>query len=135
MADISLSEEQKDVVRRYVAAWRRWRPGIRGFARLEDDLAKRYEVLVDGIAVDSRPGGPVITADAKDNNFYAAIFGNNDDAMPDMTADELEQARRYIIDGEGAIPIRRWRERKLGPQILVGDRHEEPDFPPLPPAA
>ena len=135
MADVALSEEQKDVVRRYVTAWRRWRPGIRGFARLEDDLAKRYDVLVDGIAVDSRPGGPVITADAKDRNFHAAIFGNDDEAMPDMTADELEQARRYIIHGEGAIPIRRWRERKLDQQILVGDRHEEPDFPPLPPAA
>ena len=104
-------------------------------ARLEDDLAKRYDVLVDGIAVDSRPGSPVITADAKDRNFHAAIFGNDDDAMPDMTTDELEQARRYIIHGEGAIPIRRWRERKLDPQILVGDRHEELDFPPLPPAA
>ena len=135
MADIALSEEQKDVVRRYVTAWRRWRPGIRGFAPLEDDLAKRYDVLVDGIAVDSRPGRPVISVDAKDRDFYAAILGNDDEAMPDMTADELEQARRYIIHGEGAIPVRRWRERKLDPQILVGDRHEELDFPPLPPAA
>ena len=90
MADIALSEEQKDVIRRYVTAWRRWRPGIRGFARLEDDLAKRYEILVDGIAVDSRPGRPVIKADAKDRNFCAAIFSNDDEAMPDMTADELE---------------------------------------------
>jgi hypothetical protein len=135
VADIALSEEQKDLVRRYVTAWRRWRPGIRGFARLEDDLAKRYEVLVDGIAVDNRPGRPVITADAKDKDFYAAIFGNDDDAMPDMTADELEQARQYIIHGKGAMPVRRWRERKLDPQILVGNRHEEADFPPLPPAA
>jgi hypothetical protein len=135
VAEIVLSEEQKDVVRRYVTAWRRWRPGIRGFARLEDDLAKRYEVLVDGIAVDNRPGRPVIRADANDKSFCAAIFGNDDDAMPDMTTDELEQARRYIIHGEGAVPVRKWRERKLDPRVLIGDRHEEADFPPLPPAA
>jgi len=135
VAEVALSEEQKDVVRRYVTAWRRWRPGIRGFARLEDDLAKRYEILVDGIAVDSRPGRPVIKADAKDTNFCAAIFSNDDEAMPDMTADELEQVRRYIIHGEGTVPVRKWRERKPGPRVLIGDRHEEPNFPPLPPAA
>ena len=26
-----------------------------------------------------------------------------------MTPDELEQARHYIIEGEGAVPVRRWR--------------------------
>jgi hypothetical protein len=44
--------------------------------------------LLTGIAVDNRPGRPVISADAKDENFHAAIFGNDDDAMPDMTADD-----------------------------------------------
>src|ERR1043166_7323408 len=62
MAEIALSEEQKGVVRRYVQTWRRWRPGIRAFAHLEDDLEKRYEVLVDGIAVDNRPDHPVVAA-------------------------------------------------------------------------
>ena len=57
------------------------------------------------------------------------------EAMPDMTADELEQVRRYIIHGEGTVPVRKWRERKPGPRLLIGDRHEEPDFQPLPPAA
>ena len=108
MAYITLTEQQKDVVRRYVAAWRRCQPGIRGFASLEDDMAKCCDVLVDGIAVDNRPGHPVISADAKDENFYAAIFGNDDDAMPDMTTDELEQARQYILHGEGAMPVRKW---------------------------
>ena len=108
MAYITLTEQQKDVVRRYVAAWRRCQPGIRGFASLEDDMEKCYEVLVDGIAVDNRPGRPVISADARDENFYAAIFGNDDDAIPDMTADELEQARHYIIRGAGVMPVRKW---------------------------
>ena len=91
-----------------MTAWRRWQPGIRGFASLEDDMAKCCDVLVDGIAVDNRPGRPIISADAKDENFHAAIFGNDDDAMPDMTADELEQARQYILHGDGAMPVRKW---------------------------
>ena len=122
MAEVTLTEQQKDVVRRYVTAWRRWQPGIRGFASLEDDMAKCYDVLVDGIVVDNRPGGPVISADAKDNNFYAAIFGNDDDAIPDMTADKLEQAREYIIRGEGVMPVRKWhmlRKSTLTPSSVV----------------
>ena len=47
MAEVILTEQEKDVVRRYVAAWRRCQPGIRGFARLEDDMEKCYDVLVD----------------------------------------------------------------------------------------
>ena len=108
MAYITLTEQQKDVVRRYVAAWRRCQPGIRGFASLEDDMEKCCDVLVDGIAVDNRPGRAVISADARDENFYAAIFGNDDDAIPDMTPDDLEQARLYIIRGEGEMPVRKW---------------------------
>ena len=108
MAYITLTEQQKDVVRRYVAAWRRCQPGIRGFASLEDDMEKCCGVLVDGIAVDNRPGRPVISADAKDENFYAAIFGSDDDAIPDMTPDDLDQARLYIIRGEGEMPVRKW---------------------------
>jgi hypothetical protein len=110
MAEMVLSEQQKGVVRRYVETWRRWRPGIRAFARLEEDLDKRYEILVDGIAVDDRPDGPVISADGKDHRFHAAIFGNDDTAVPEMTADELKQARRYIIEGRGNLPVRQWRE-------------------------
>ena len=58
----------------------------------------------------------VITADVKDPKFFAAIFGNDDDAVPDMTADELEQARQYIIHGQRAMPVRKW-------------WHAEPPFP------
>ena len=108
MAEVALNDEQQDVVRRYVAVWRRWRQGIRGFADLEDHMAQRHAVLVDGITVDNRPGRPVISADAKDKNFYAAIFGTDDDAIPDMTADELEQARQYIVRGAGTMPVRKW---------------------------
>jgi hypothetical protein len=53
MAEVALNDEQQDVVRRYVAVWRRWRQGIRGFADLEDHMKQRHEVLVDGIAVDN----------------------------------------------------------------------------------
>jgi len=108
MAEVTLTEQQKDVVRRYVVAWRRCQPGIRGFASLEDDMAKCCDLLVDGIAVDNRPGHPVISADAKDESFYAAIFGNDDDALPDMTVRDLEQARQYVLRGEGDMPVRKW---------------------------
>jgi hypothetical protein len=120
--EIALNEEQKGIVRRYVETWRRWRPGIRAFARLEEDLDRRSEVLVDGIAVDNRPGQPVITADGKDSRFHAAIFGNDDEAMPDTTRDELAQIRRYILRGEGTLPVRRWRELRRSPGEIAA-RH------------
>ena len=134
MAEVALNDEQQDVVRRYVAVWRRWRQGIRGFADLEDHMEQRHEVLVDGIAVDNRPGRPVIAGDAKDSKFHAAIFGNDDGAIPDMTADELAQARRYILHGLGGVPVRKWRELKLVPRTRITDRRDEPP-PTLPPAA
>ena len=134
MAEVALNDEQQDVVRRYVAVWRRWRQGIRGFADLEDHMEQRHEVLVDGIAVDNRPGRPVIAGDAKDGKLHAAIFGNDDGAIPDMTADELAQARRYILHGQGGVPVRKWRELKLVPRTRITDRHDEPP-PTLPPAA
>ena len=106
MAEVALNDEQQDVVRRYVAVWRRWRQGIRGFADLEDHMEQRHEVLVDGIAVDNRPGRPVIAGDAKDGKFHAAIFGNDDAAVPDLTAEELRQLRQYIIRRKGGLPVR-----------------------------
>ena len=109
MTEVALSAAQKDVVRRYVETWRRWRPGIRAFARLEDDMDSCRDVLADGIAVDNRPAGSVIVADDKDKDFYAAIFDGDDEAIPDMTPDELEQARHYIVHGEGTVPVRKWR--------------------------
>jgi hypothetical protein len=56
--------------------------GHRSFASLEYDMAAGYEVLADGIATDpkARHG---ITADAGDPEYYAAIFGNDDAAVPD----------------------------------------------------
>jgi hypothetical protein len=34
------------------------------------------------------------------------MFGNDDSAAPDLTTEELHQARRYIIQGEGTAPSR-----------------------------
>ena len=81
----SLTESQKGVVRRYVEAWRRWRPGIRGFAEVEMDMENGSKVLADGITVDDRSELPVIVADARDHRFYAAIFDYDDDAIDDIT--------------------------------------------------
>jgi len=96
MHQIALTDSQKNVVRRYVEVWRRWRPGIRGFAELERDLENGSEILVDGIRVDNRPGLPVIAADARDQRFHTAMFDDDDDALEPVGGDvELAIARRH----------------------------------------
>jgi hypothetical protein len=119
VAEIALNESQKNVVRRYVQTWRRLRPGVRSFAELESDMESHYEVVVDGITVDNRPGRPVIAADAKDDKFFDAIFRDDDDAVFDMGTEELEQARLYILHGEGTIPVHKWRHPGPGASAAV----------------
>lgn len=109
MAQMALTESQKGVVRRYVEVWRRWRPGIRGFAELERDMENGSRVLVDGLTVDDRSELPVIAADARDQRFRAAIFDDDDDAVDDMTNAELDQLRQYVLYGNGVMPVRKWR--------------------------
>jgi len=63
-------------------------------------------MLLCGLLLEAKATS-VITADVKDLKFYVAIFGDDDSAAPDLTTDELHQARRYIIQGEGTAPSRR----------------------------
>ena len=110
MAQTELAKEQKGVVRRYVEVWRRFRrlPDRQsGFTDLEDDMNKGCGMLVCGLLVEAQ-AITVVTADVKDPKFNAAIFSNDDSAAPDMTTEELHQARRYIIQGEGTAPVRWW---------------------------
>ena len=103
-----LTTEQKKLVWRYVEVWRRFRrlpDGYRSFASLEDDLAQGPGMFLCGLLVDAQ-ASTVIIADVKDPKFHAAVFGNDNRAVPDMTADELRQARRYIVSGEGTAPVR-----------------------------
>jgi hypothetical protein len=100
MGKVWLTDEQKRVVRRYATTWQLWRKGDRSFASLEYDMAAGYEVLADGIAVD-RKARHGITADAGDPEYYAAIFGNDDAAVPDFTAEELRQLREYNHPPQG----------------------------------
>jgi len=80
-----MDEEHKRMVRRYALAWRACRTAERnGFAKLEQDMAQGYGMLLCGILVEPQVS-PVITADAKDPQFFAAILGNDDSAVPDMT--------------------------------------------------
>jgi hypothetical protein len=100
-----LSEEQQNVVWRYLKVWRRFRrlpEEHRSFVKLEDDLAQGSGMLLCGILIDLEAAA-VITADVKDPKFFAAMFENADSAVPDMTPDELKQARRYVIHGEGTV--------------------------------
>jgi hypothetical protein len=105
-----LTGEQKNLVWRYVEVWRRFRrlpDGYRSFAELEDDLAQGSGMFLCGLLVEAHSGG-VISADVKDPQFHNAIFGNDDSSVSDMTGQELQQARRYIIQGEGEAPVRWW---------------------------
>ena len=95
-----LKQDEKDLVWRYVhcaALWRRKRH--RTFAGLESDLRAGYEVVVDGIAVGEQSGEPIILSDAKDPEFFAAIFKNDNSAIPEVRALDLERLRGYIISG------------------------------------
>jgi hypothetical protein len=112
MHQVALTDSQKNVVRRYVEVWRRWRPGIRAFAELERDMENGSKVLVDGITIDERSELPVIAADARDHRFYAAVFNDHDDAIDDVTSEELDQLRRYVLYGSGVMPVRKWRRAK-----------------------
>ena len=110
MDQTELTEEQKSVVRRYIEVWRLFRRlpyRQSGFVDLEDDMNKGSGMLLCGLLVEAR-AGTVITADAKDPKFYVAIFGDDDEATPDMTVEELRQARRYIIQDDGMAPVRGW---------------------------
>ena len=80
--------------------------GYRSFAGLDDDMAQGFGMLLCGILVEPQ-SSTLVTADVKDPKFFAAIFGNDNDAVPDMTPDELEQAREYVIRGVGTVPVRK----------------------------
>jgi hypothetical protein len=108
MDQSELAEPQKDIVRRYVEVWRQFRrlPDRQsGFVDLEDDMNRGSGMLLCGLLIEAK-GATVITADVKDPKFYAAIFDNDDSAALDITAEQLDQARRYIIRGDGTAPSR-----------------------------
>ena len=101
-----LKQEQKDMVWRYAHCAGLWRrKQIRNFATLESDMRAGYEIVADGIMVGARAGCPIILSDAKDPAFFAAIFKDDNAAIPEMRALDLERLRRFIIAGEGELPM------------------------------
>ena len=106
MQSAELKQGQKEMVWRYAhcaSLWRR-KQG-RNFASLESDMRAGYEIVADEIAVGEQEGCPIILSDAKDPAFYAAIFNDNNTAVPEMRALDLERLRRFIIAGEGELPM------------------------------
>jgi hypothetical protein len=135
MSGNDLTEEQKKLVGRYVELWRRFRQesnGDRCFAKLEDDLAEGSGMFLCGLLVQAE-ASTVITADVQDPNFHTAIFGNDDSAVTDMTPDELQEARRYIVQGEGEAPVRWWAKPPV--PALGTDTGKEGGPPSNPPVA
>ena len=136
-----LSDEQKKVVWRYAEVWRRFRrlpDGYRSFNDLEDDLDRGSGMLLCGLLVEAQASS-VITADVKDPQFHAAIFGKDDNAVLDMTPHELRQARQYIIHGEGTAPVRWWWTKPPFPTqklwVVAGNTDKDDDPPPDTPLA
>jgi hypothetical protein len=140
MSKAELNDEQKKVVWRYVETWRRWRKlphGYRSFADLENDLAQGSGMMLWGLLLEPQ-ASHVISADVKDPKFFAAIFRDADNAVPEMTAEELNQARRYIIYGEGTAPVRWWWPKPPLPAQklhLIGEMDPDGEPPPPPLAA
>ena len=96
-----LKQDEKDLVWRYAHCAGLWRrKQHRTFASLESD-----EVVADGITVGEQAGEPIILSDAKDPEFFAAIFKNDNSAIPEVRALDLERLRGYIISGEGELPM------------------------------
>ena len=84
-------------------------------------MNKGSGMLLCGLLAEAR-GSTVIAADVKDPSFYAAIFGGADQAAPDLTVQELQQARRYIIQGEGIAPVRgQWTKVRFPTQRSAAD--------------
>ena len=122
-----LTNAQKKLVWRYVEVWRRFGrlpDGHRSFAKLEEDLEQGSGMLLCGLLVEAQIN-TVITADVKDPKFHAAIFANDNNAVPDMTPEELEQARGYIIEGEGQAPAHWWWAKPPVP-AAAGNKNGEP---------
>src|SRR3954447_24335021 len=101
-----LTQQQKDTVWRYAHCAGLWRRNAdkryRNFASLEQDMSAGYDIL--GIAIDETSDHPLIIGAAQDPEFFAAIFRDNNSAIPNMRADDLERLRRFIIHGNGELP-------------------------------
>lgn len=96
----------KGMVWRYVHCAGIWRKKHgRNFASLESDLAAGHEIVADGVTLEVGPGSPGVLGDAKDPEFFAAIFKDDNSAVPEMRSLDLERLRRYVINGEGELPM------------------------------
>ena len=100
---------------RYVRAWRVWRSAVmekdgrrvRTERPIGRHLGEGAIVFVDRMVIERVDGELVVKYDSLDPNFYAAIFLENDKAAPRIAVDDLRRLRRYVIDGEGAVPMGR----------------------------
>src|SRR5204862_8213244 len=93
-----LKQDEKDLVWRYAHCAGLWRrKQHRTFASLESDLRAGYEVVADGITVGEQASEPIILSDAKAPEFVAAIFKNDNNAIPVMRALEHARLREYVI--------------------------------------
>jgi hypothetical protein len=93
------------VLWRYMVARVRFRRGsLTGLSTSALDYQIKHGVRLfsDGILIDLA-ASPVITHDDKDPNFLAAIKGQ-DDAI-EMTAADLNMYRKFVLHGEGALPM------------------------------
>ena len=70
---------------------------------------------------------PAIIDDRKDPMFWSAIIGGEQDVI-EMTPEEQEQVRQFILDENWTLPVMAWEHRSLRHKLtavgtaLVGER-------------
>jgi hypothetical protein len=70
---------------------------------------------------------PAIIDDRKDPLFWSAIIGGEQDVI-EMTSEEQEQVRQFILDENWTLPVMAWEHRSLRHKLaalgaaLVGER-------------
>ena len=97
--------------------------------KLEYLIARGVRLLPGGVLINEvlLARTPTIIDDRKDPMFWSAIIGGEQDVI-EMTPEEQEQVRQFILDENWTLPVMAWEHRSLRHKLaalgaaLVGER-------------
>jgi len=97
---------------------------------LEYLIGRGVRLLPGGVLINEVPlmPTPAIIYDRKDPMFWSAIIGGEQDVI-EMTPEEQEQVRQFILDENWTLPVMAWEHRSLRHKLaavgaaLVGERN------------
>ena len=110
-----------DLVLRYLIAKSLFRGAVfKPPPNLEHQIRGGVRYLARGVLLNEVTMGrtPAIVDDRKDPDFWAAVIGGLDSAI-DMEPAQLNEVRRVVLHGEGALPLPEERE-ELAEQLIGG---------------